>query len=158
VVVDFELAPQLGQQVEVLDEGEVFSGITLGLLRYQESEVEVVEAEGIFVQTVYVDEETDVFDCLFSHLFVFFHELGDKGEPVVQCWRRFADVRSDDVLEVGGLASVESLEHGVTDGIDLGYGPGWHRFGFNAELSPGLLGVLVHGFGDILLPIVDWLA
>ena len=54
VVVDGEFAAQGGEVLEGLQEGQVFSRVFLGLLRDEEGEFEVVEAEGVIVEAVCV--------------------------------------------------------------------------------------------------------
>lgn len=70
--------------MEILDKGDVFPRITLRALSNEESELEVVEAEGVVVKTVDVNEEADVLDGVVGELLVSGHELGDEEEAVIE--------------------------------------------------------------------------
>ncbi|TFB02084.1 hypothetical protein CCMA1212_006097 [Trichoderma ghanense] len=120
MVVNLKLAPKLGKDVEVLNEGEIFPGVSLGLLRDKQSQVKIVQAESVLIHAVDVHQETNVLHCLFRQFFIFLHQLSNERQAVIQGGRDLADVRGDDVLEVSLLAGLEGLEDGITDGIDLG--------------------------------------
>ena len=73
IVIDREASPKLGHGLKVLHEGEILSRVFLRLLSNEQSEVKIVESKRIFVKSVHVGQETDMFNCFIGHDFVFFH-------------------------------------------------------------------------------------
>ena len=73
MVIDGEATTHLRHFGEVLHEWEVFPGVFLGLLGYEESEGKIVQAESVIIELVDVGEEANVFDCFVGHCFVGFH-------------------------------------------------------------------------------------
>ncbi|KAI6773438.1 hypothetical protein HG531_000287 [Fusarium graminearum] len=56
--------------------------------------------------TVDIDQEADVLNGLLGNLLVLLHQLRNEEETIIEGRRRLAHVRSDGVLEVGGLAAL----------------------------------------------------